>query len=405
MKNLPDKFGHFAEFGGRFVPETLIFALDELEKEYKKARRDKKFHAELAYYLNEYAGRPTPLYLARKLSSYFGIDKIYLKREDLLHSGAHKINNTLGQALFCLRMKKPRVIAETGAGQHGVATATVAALFGLKCDIYMGQEDMSRQAPNVFRMQLLGARVIPVKSGSKTLKDAMTEALRDWVTNVRDTHYIIGTVAGPHPYPALVRDFQSVIGKEAGLQLKKKGIDLPDYLVACVGGGSNALGLFYPFFNHKKVKFIGVEAGGKGLSAGNHAATLVNGDIGVLHGSKSGLLEDKFGQVNSTHSISAGLDYPGVGPEHAYYKKIGRARYVSVSDQEALEGFNLLSRLEGIIPALESSHAIAYLKKLAGKISRKSTVVVCLSGRGDKDLGIVVGSRQQDSMQEKQKNE
>jgi len=389
MKNLPDRFGHFAEFGGRFVPETLIFALDELEKEYKKAKTDKKFNAELAYYLNEYAGRPTPLYLAKKLSSYFGIDKIYLKREDLLHTGAHKINNTLGQALLCLRMKKPRVIAETGAGQHGVATATVAALFGLKCDIYMGEEDMARQAPNVFRMQLLGARVIPVKSGSKTLKDAMTEALRDWVTNVRDTHYIIGTVAGPHPYPALVRDFQSVIGKETKLQLRKKGINLPDYLVACVGGGSNALGLFYPFFNDKKVRFIGVEAGGKGLSAGNHAATLVNGNIGVLHGSKSGLLEDKFGQINSTHSISAGLDYPGVGPEHAYYKKIGRAQYVSINDKEALEGFNLLSKLEGIIPALESSHAIAYLKKLAGRISKKSTVVVCLSGRGDKDLGIV----------------
>lgn len=389
MKKLPDKFGHFAEFGGRFVPETLIFALDELEKEYQKARADKKFQAQLAYYLNEYAGRPTSLYLAKKLSSYFGIDKIYLKREDLLHTGAHKINNTLGQALLCLRMKKPRVIAETGAGQHGVATATVAALFGLKCDVYMGEEDMARQAPNVFRMQLLGARVIPVKSGSKTLKDAMTEALRDWVTNVRETHYIIGTVAGPHPYPALVRDFQSIIGKETKLQLRKKGINLPDYLVACVGGGSNALGLFYPFFNDKKVKLIGVEAGGRGLSAGNHAATLVNGDIGVLHGSKSGLLEDKFGQINSTHSISAGLDYPGVGPEHAYYKKIGRAQYVSVNDQEALEGFGLLSKLEGIIPALESSHAIAYLKKLAKKISRKSTVVVCLSGRGDKDLGIV----------------
>ncbi|MFH0855763.1 MAG: tryptophan synthase subunit beta [Candidatus Omnitrophota bacterium] len=393
MNNLPDKFGHFAEFGGRFVPETLIFALDELEKEYRKAKADKKFNAELAYYLNEYAGRPTPLYLARKLSRYLGLHKVYLKREDLLHTGAHKINNTLGQALLCRRMKKQRVIAETGAGQHGVATATVAALFGLKCDVYMGEEDMSRQEPNVFRMRLLGARVIPVRSGSKTLKDAMTQALRDWVTNVRDTHYIIGTVAGPHPYPELVRDFQSVIGRETRHQLKKNAIELPDYLVACVGGGSNALGLFHPFFNDKKVKFIGVEAGGKGLSSGKHAATLVNGDIGVLHGSKSGLLEDKFGQVNLTHSISAGLDYPGVGPEHAYYKKIGRARYVSVNDKEALEGFNLLSKLEGIIPALESSHAIAYLKKMAGRIGRKSTVVVCLSGRGDKDLGIVVGSR------------
>ncbi|MDO8662009.1 MAG: tryptophan synthase subunit beta [Candidatus Omnitrophota bacterium] len=393
MKKLPDKFGHFAEFGGRFVPETLIFALDELENEYKKSKYDRKFNAELKYYLNEYAGRPTPLYLAKKLSDYFGINKIYLKREDLLHTGAHKINNTLGQALLCLRMGKKRVIAETGAGQHGVAAATVAALFGLKCDIYMGEEDIQRQKQNVFRMHLLGARVIPVKSGSKTLKDAMTEALRDWVTNVRDTHYIIGTVAGPHPYPMLVRDFQSIIGKEAKIQLKKKGIALPDYLVACVGGGSNAMGLFYPFVDTKKVKFIGVEAGGKGLSTGKHAATLVNGDIGVLHGSKSGLLEDKFGLVMPTHSISAGLDYPGVGPEHAYYKKIGRAEYVSVNDNEALEGFNLLSKLEGIIPALESAHAIAYLKKLANKINKKSTVIVCLSGRGDKDLGIVTKGR------------
>ncbi|MFA5096496.1 MAG: tryptophan synthase subunit beta, partial [Candidatus Omnitrophota bacterium] len=323
------------------------------------------------------------------LSRYLGIGRVYLKREDLLHTGAHKINNTLGQALLCLRMKKPRVIAETGAGQHGVATATVAALFGLKCDVYMGQEDMSRQASNVFRMRLLGARVIPVKSGSQTLKDAMTEALRDWVTNVRDTHYIIGTVAGPHPYPELVRDFQSVIGKETKRQLKQKGLGLPDYLVGCVGGGSNALGLFYPFLNDRKVKFIGVEAAGRGLSTGKHAATLVNGNIGVLHGSKSGLLEDKFGQVSQTHSISAGLDYPGVGPEHAYYKKIGRARYVAISDNEALEGFNLLCKTEGIIPALESAHAIAYLRKLAQKISKRSVVVACLSGRGDKDLGIV----------------
>ena len=388
-KKLPDKYGHFGEFGGKFVPETLIFALNELENEYKRARRDKKFNAELVYYLKEYAGRPTPLYFAAKLSKYLGINKVYLKREDLLHTGAHKINNTLAQALLAVRMKKPRVIAETGAGQHGVASATVAALFGLKCDIYMGEEDMERQSLNVFRMRLLGARVISVKSGSKTLKDAMTEALRDWVTNVRDTHYIIGTVAGPHPYPMLVRDFQSVIGREVRAQFKTKNNGLPDYLVACVGGGSNAMGLFYPFFNEKKVKFIGVEAGGRGLSLGEHAATLVNGDIGVLHGSKSGLLEDKFGQVNLTHSISAGLDYPGVGPEHAYYKKIGRAEYVSVNDNEALEAFQLLSKTEGIIPALESAHAIAYLKKLAKKINKNSKVVVCLSGRGDKDLGIV----------------
>lgn len=390
MKKLPDKFGHFGEFGGRFVPETLIFALDELTREYAQARVDRKFKAKLDYYLKEYAGRPTPLYLAEKLSRFFHINKIYLKREDLLHTGAHKINNTLGQALLCLRMKKPRIIAETGAGQHGVACATVAALFGLKCDIYMGEEDMERQKPNVLRMRLLGAGVIPVKSGSKTLKDAMTEALRDWVTHVRDTHYIIGSVAGPHPYPMLVRDFQAVIGREAKLQIRKKENRLPDYLVACVGGGSNSMGLFYPFVNDQKVKFIGVEAGGRGLSTGKHAATLVKGDIGVLHGSKSGLLEDRFGQVNLTHSVSAGLDYPGVGPEHAYYKKTGRCQYVAVNDKEALEGFNLLTRLEGIIPALESAHAIAYLKKLARRIDKRSIVVVCLSGRGDKDLGIVV---------------
>ncbi|MFA5177693.1 MAG: tryptophan synthase subunit beta [Candidatus Omnitrophota bacterium] len=393
MKKLPDKFGHFGEFGGRFVPETLIFALDELTREYAQARVDRKFKAKLDYYLKEYAGRPTPLYLAEKLSRFFHINKIYLKREDLLHTGAHKINNTLGQALLCLRMKKPRIIAETGAGQHGVACATVAALFGLKCDIYMGEEDMERQKPNVLRMRLLGAGVIPVKSGSKTLKDAMTEALRDWVTHVRDTHYIIGSVAGPHPYPMLVRDFQAVIGREAKLQIRKKENRLPDYLVACVGGGSNSMGLFYPFVNDQKVKFIGVEAGGRGLSTGKHAATLVKGDIGVLHGSKSGLLEDRFGQVNLTHSVSAGLDYPGVGPEHAYYKKTGRCQYVAVNDKEALEGFNLLTRLEGIIPALESAHAIAYLKKLARRIDKRSIVVVCLSGRGDKDLGIVADSR------------
>lgn len=388
-KKLPDRLGHFAEFGGRFVPETLIYALDELEKEYRKARRDKKFIAELDYYLKEYAGRPTPLYFAKNLSRYLGIKRVYLKREDLLHTGAHKINNALGQGLLALRMKKPRVIAETGAGQHGVAVATVAALFGLKCDIYMGGEDMKRQEPNVFRMRLLGARVIPVKTGAKTLKDAVTEALRDWVTNVRITHYIIGSVVGPHPYPVMVRDFQSVIGKETKSQLKQKGIALPDYLVACVGGGSNAMGLFHSFFRDGKVKFIGVEAAGRSLSPGEHAATLVKGDIGVLHGSKSGLLEDRFGQVNLTHSISAGLDYPGVGPEHAYYKKIGRAKYFAVNDKEALAGFELLSKLEGIIPALESAHAVAYLKKMAKKISKSAIVVVCLSGRGDKDLGIV----------------
>jgi tryptophan synthase beta chain len=382
---LPDKSGHFAEFGGRYVPETLIYALDELEKEYNKARRDKKFAQEFDYYLREYAGRPTPLYLAKNLSRYLGVNKIYLKREDLLHTGAHKINNTLGQIILAKRMKKTRIIAETGAGQHGVATATVAAMFGLACDVYMGEEDIERQKLNVFRMKLLGARVIPVKSGTRTLKDAMTEALRDWVTNVRHTHYIIGTVAGPHPYPGMVRDFQSVIGKEARKQILKSEKRLPDYLVACVGGGSNAMGLFYPFFNDKKVKFIGVEAAGLGLSSGKHSASLVAGKTGVLHGSKSSLLEDKFGQVINAHSIAAGLDYPGVGPEHAYYKKIKRAAYVAITDKEALEGFKLLSETEGIIPALEPAHAISYLTKLKNKISKNSIIIVCLSGRGDKD--------------------
>jgi tryptophan synthase beta chain len=382
---LPDKTGHFAEFGGRYVPETLIYALDELEKEYNKARRDKKFAQEFDYYLREYAGRPTPLYLAKNLSRYLGVNKIYLKREDLLHTGAHKINNTLGQIILAKRMKKTRIIAETGAGQHGVATATVAAMFGLVCDVYMGEEDIERQKLNVFRMKLLGARVIPVKSGTRTLKDAMTEALRDWVTNVRHTHYIIGTVAGPHPYPGMVRDFQSVIGKEARKQILKSEKRLPDYLVACVGGGSNAMGLFYPFFNDKKVKFIGVEAAGLGLSSGKHSASLVAGKTGVLHGSKSSLLEDKFGQVINAHSIAAGLDYPGVGPEHAYYKKIKRAAYVAITDKEALEGFKLLSETEGIIPALEPAHAISYLTKLKNKISKNSIIIVCLSGRGDKD--------------------
>lgn len=386
---LPDKSGHFNGFGGRFVPETLISALDELEREYKKAKRDRKFIQQLNYYLREYAGRPTPLYLAQNLSKYLGINKVYLKREDLLHTGAHKINNTLGQVLLALRMKKPRIIAETGAGQHGVATATVAALFGLKCDIYMGTEDIERQKLNVFRMKLLGAGVIPVRSGSKTLKDAMTEALRDWVTNVRTTHYIIGSTAGPHPYPAMVRDFQSVIGREAKQQILKKEKRLPDYLVACVGGGSNAMGLFYPFFKHKRVKFIGVEAGGLGLASGKHAATLVSGKPGVLHGSKSDVLEDEFGQIKIAHSIAAGLDYPGVGPEHAYYKKIGRASYVAVNDKQALEGFKLLSETEGIIPALEPAHAIFYLKKLSRGINKDSVIIVNLSGRGDKDTYVV----------------
>lgn len=386
---LPDKKGYFGGFGGKFVPETLMYALDELEREYEKAKKDKKFIQKLDYYLKEYAGRPTPLYLAENLSKYLGINKIYLKREDLLHTGAHKISNTLGQVLLALRMKKTRIIAETGAGQHGVATATVAAMFGLECDIYMGEEDIKRQMLNVFRMKLLGSRVIPVKSGSKTLKDAINEAIRDWVTNVRTTHYIIGSVVGPHPYPMMVRDFQCVIGKEAKGEILKKEHRLPDYLVACVGGGSNAIGLFHPFFKDKQVKFIGVEAAGKGLASGRHAATLLTGKPGVLHGFKSELLEDKFGQVKIAHSIAAGLDYPGVGPEHAYYKKIGRASYVAVDDKGALEGFKLLSRTEGIIPALEPAHAIFYLKKMSRRINKNSIVIVCLSGRGDKDLNIV----------------
>lgn len=391
---LPDKKGYFGEFGGRFVPETLISCLDELEKEYKKAIRDKKFIQELDYYLKDYAGRPTPLYLARNLSQKLGVAKIYLKREDLLHTGAHKINNTLGQVLLARRMKKSRIIAETGAGQHGVATAAVAAMFGLECDIYMGQEDIIRQKPNVLRMQLLGAEVIPVISGSQTLKDAINEAIRDWVTNVGTTHYIIGSVVGPHPYPMIVRDFQSVIGREARRQILKKEKRLPDYLIACVGGGSNSMGLFYPFFSDRKVKIIGVEAAGLGIASGKHAATLVGGSLGVLHGAKSQLLEDEFGQIMPTHSVSAGLDYPGVGPEHAYYKKIGRAKYVAVNDREALEGFKLLSEIEGIIPALEPAHAVAYLSKLCRMIKKNSIVILCLSGRGDKDLDIVIKQKQ-----------
>ena len=390
MKKIPDKKGYFDEFGGKFVPETLMNALQELEREYNKARRDKKFKKELNYYLAQYAGRPTPLYFAKGLSNKFGRGiKVYLKREDLLHTGAHKINNTLGQALLALRMKKPRIIAETGAGQHGVATATVASLFGLQCDVYMGTEDIHRQALNVFRMKLLGTRVIPVHSGSKTLKDACNEAIRDWVTNVGNTHYILGSVVGPHPYPLMVRDFQNVIGQEARRQILQQEKRLPDYLLACVGGGSNSIGLFYPFFKDKKVKFIGIEAGGLGLASKKHAATLVEGKLGILHGSKSYLLQDKDGQVSLAHSVAAGLDYPGVGPEHSYYKKIGRAKYVAVSDKQALEGFSLLSKTEGIIPALEPAHAIAYLKKIAPRLGRNKIVVVCLSGRGDKDIDIV----------------
>lgn len=384
----PDKRGYFGEFGGEFVPETLMSALEELTQAYLKARKDKEFKEELDYYLKSYAGRPTPLYLAQRLTKRLRGAKIYLKREDLAHTGAHKINNTLGQILLAKRMKKSRIIAETGAGQHGVATATVAAMFGLKCEVYMGEEDIKRQTLNVFRMELLGAKVIPVSSGSKTLKDAVNEAIRDWVTNVENTHYIIGSVVGPHPYPLMVRDFQSVIGKETKKQILKQEGRLPDYLLACVGGGSNSLGLFHPFYKDKEVKFIGVEAGGLGIKSGQHAAPLLGGSIGVLHGAKSFLLQDRWGQILPTHSIAAGLDYPGVGPEHSFYKRTKRAKYVSIKDKEALSAFKILSETEGIIPALESAHALAYLPKLAPRLSKEQIIVVNLSGRGDKDAEI-----------------
>ena len=387
---IPNKKGYFGLFGGKFVPETLMAALAGLEKEYARAKSSASFKKELDYYLKEYAGRPTPLYLAKHLSAGIGGAKIYLKREDLLHTGAHKINNTLGQALLAMRMGKKRIIAETGAGQHGVATATVAALFGLECEIFMGDEDIKRQAINVFKMKLLGAKVTPVHSGSKTLKDAMNEAIRDWVTNVRTTFYIIGSVAGPHPYPAMVRDFQSIIGKEARRQILTKEKRLPDHVIACVGGGSNAMGIFYAFLNDK-VALTGVEAAGLGLNTGKHAATLCKGSVGVLHGSKSFILQTDDGQIEIAHSISAGLDYPGVGPEHSYLKTSGRAKYVAVTDKQALEGFKMLTELEGIIPALESSHAVYYASKLAKRLSKNKTIIVCLSGRGDKDIDIVRG--------------
>ena len=385
---LPNKKGYFGQFGGRYVPETLISALNELEEEYLKAKRDIGYKRELGYYLRNFAGRPTPLYFARNLTKKFKGAKIYLKREDLLHTGAHKINNTIGQLLLARRMKKNRIIAETGAGQHGVATATTAALFGCECCIYMGTEDMKRQALNLFRMRLLGAKVVPVNSGSKTLKDAINETLRDWVTNIKTTHYVLGSVVGPHPYPMMVRDFQSVIGKECKGQILNVEGRLPDYLVACVGGGSNSIGLFYPFFNDK-VNFIGVEAGGLGISSSKHASTLLKGEIGILHGSKSYVLQNRDGQINATHSISAGLDYPGVGPEHSYYKEIKRAKYVAVNDKEALLGFKMLSEIEGIMPALEPAHAIYYVSRLAPQLRKKDIIIVCLSGRGDKDIDIV----------------
>jgi len=390
---LPDERGHFGIYGGRFVPETLMTALTELEAAYLEAKADADFEAELDYYLREYAGRPNPLYYAEKLTKYLGGARIYLKREDLNHTGAHKINNTLGQALLARRMGKRRIIAETGAGQHGVAVATVAAMFGFECEVYMGEEDMERQAINVFRMELLGARVIPVSSGTRTLKDAINESFRDWVTNVRDTYLLVGSVVSAHPYPMMVRDFQSVIGEETKEQILEKEGRLPDYLVACVGGGSNSMGLFYPFFDDEDVRFIGVEAGGLGIETMKHGASLCAGSVGVLHGSMCYILQDENGQIMPTHSISAGLDYPGVGPEHSFYKDSKRAEYVSVTDDEALAAFKLLSEQEGIIPALEPAHAIAYVTKLAPSLEPSSIIVICLSGRGDKDVQSVAGMR------------
>ncbi len=379
---------YFGQFGGRFVPETLYFPLEELEQVYFKFYKTKKFLSELNYYYTTYVGRPTPLYYAKNLSEYCGF-KIYLKREDLCHTGAHKINNTIGQALLAKIIGKKRVIAETGAGQHGVATATVCALFNLRCVVYMGEEDVHRQQINVYRMKLLGAEVVPVKTGSKTLKDAINECLRDWVTNVKNTFYIIGSVVGPHPYPLIVRNFQSIIGWETKRQILKLEKRLPDYLVSCVGGGSNAIGLFHPFFNEKNVKMIGVEAAGKGLNTNLHSATLHKGKIGILHGMKTFVLVDKDGQVQPTYSISAGLDYPAVGPEHSFYKSISRAEYVSASDDTALLGFEILSKLEGILPALEPAHAIGYVVKNKKRFHKNNIVVICLSGRGDKDIDIV----------------
>ncbi|MEW6007081.1 MAG: tryptophan synthase subunit beta [bacterium] len=377
MQKLPNKKGYFNGFGGRFVPETLIFALDELLEAYLKAKKDKGFQNELKRLLSVYVGRPTPLYFAEKLTKKLDGARLYLKREDLCHTGAHKINNTLGQVLLAKKMGKERIIAETGAGQHGVATATACAMLGLKCEVYMGTEDIRRQKPNVIRMEMLGAKVNPVASGSKTLKDAINEALRDWVTNVKNTYYVLGSVVGPHPYPMMVRDFQSIIGIEAKKQILKIEKRLPDYLIACVGGGSNSIGLFYPFYR-TKVKFIGVEAIG--------AASLGKGERGVLHGCLSYLLQDNNGQIKETYSIAAGLDYPGVGPEHSFYKEKNRAEYVSIGDKEALSAFFLLSEIEGIIPALESAHAIAYCAKLAPKLSKDKIIIINLSGRGDKDV-------------------
>jgi len=382
---VPDAHGRFGPYGGSYVPETLMIAVNQLAEEYERAKKDPAFQKELDYYLKQFVGRPTPLYFAQRLTELAGGAKIYLKREDLAHTGAHKINNTLGQALLTLRMKKKRVIAETGAGQHGVGTATAAALLGLQCDVYMGSEDIRRQSLNVFRMKLLGSRVIPVDSGLKTLKDALNEAMRDWMSTVGHTHYILGTVAGPHPFPVMVRDFQSVIGKETRQQALAELGRLPDAIVACVGGGSNAAGIFHPFVQDTSVKLYGAEAGGRSLHLGDHAASLTLGAPGVLHGSLSYILQTEDGQTADVHSVSAGLDYPGVGPEHAYWKDTGRVHYSAISDQEALDAFQLLAQREGIIPALESSHAIAEAMKLAPKMNKDQVLVICLSGRGDKD--------------------
>jgi tryptophan synthase beta chain len=387
---LPDEHGYFGAYGGRFVPETLVPALEELAAAYADAMADTSFTAELDSLSRDYCGRPTPLTLADRLSEHAGGARIYLKREDLAHTGAHKINNALGQGLLARRLGKRRIVAETGAGQHGVATAAVCAKLGLDCVVYMGEEDVRRQSLNVFRMKLMGADVRTVEHGSRTLKDAINEAIRDWVTNVADTHYLLGSVVGPHPYPAMVRDFQSVIGSEARQQFLDRVGRLPDYVVACVGGGSNAMGMFYPFVGDDDVCLIGVEAGGRGVATGEHAATLVAGSAGVLHGAHSYLLQDGDGQILGTHSVSAGLDYPGVGPEHSYLKDSGRAAYVAVTDEEALAGFELLCRTEGITPALESAHAISYAVLLANRLERDDVVAVCLSGRGDKDMNIVL---------------
>ena len=387
--DLPDATGHFGQYGGVFVAETLIGALNELKEAYAAAQRDPQFVAEFDYDLRHYVGRPSPLYHARRWSEVLGGAQIYLKREDLNHTGAHKINNCIGQAMLARRMHKPRVIAETGAGQHGVATATVAARYGMECVVYMGSEDIRRQAANVYRMKLLGATVVPVESGSRTLKDALNEAMRDWVTNVSNTFYIIGTVAGPHPYPMMVRDFQSVIGRESIAQMQEQCGRQPDAVIACVGGGSNAMGIFHPYIPVVGVRLIGVEAAGEGIATGRHAASLTAGRPGVLHGNRTYLLQDQDGQIIETHSISAGLDYPGVGPEHAWLKDSGRAEYVGVSDSEALQAFHDLCRLEGIIPALESSHALAYASRLAPTLPQDRILLVNLSGRGDKDMHTV----------------